>query len=215
MDAQARPVPGDCGRPRHPHPARRRRVAGLTLVKLNKIYTRTGDAGTTGLADGSRIRKDHPRSIAIGEVDEANCAIGVALTLIEDSAHAARLRAIQNEMFDLGADLATPGEMAGALRIVAGQVERLEQEIDAINTELEPLSSFILPGGSPGVAAVHVARAAVRRAERAMVTLDAAEPINAHALAYVNRLSDFLFVTARDLANNQGGDVLWQPGATR
>jgi cob(I)alamin adenosyltransferase len=185
------------------------------MVKLNKIYTRTGDSGETGLVDGSRIRKDHPRSTAIGDVDEANSAIGVALSQIEDADHALRLRAIQNEMFDLGADLATPAEMDGALRITAGQVERLEREVDAMNADLEPLSSFILPGGSAAVAAVHLARAIVRRAERAMVTLNAAEPINAQALAYVNRLSDHLFVTARHLAAAQGGDVLWQPGATR
>ena len=129
--------------------------------------------------------------------------------------HAARLQRIQNELFDLGADLATPGETEGALRVTAGQVERLEREIDAMNAELEPLRSFILPGGSPDVAAMHLARSVARRAERAMVTLNSAEPINPNALAYVNRLSDFLFVTARHLARSQGGDVLWQPGATR
>ena len=138
----------------------------------------------------------------------------MALTLVEGE-HARRLQAIQNELFDLGADLATPGEIEGALRVTAGQVERLEREIDAMNADLEPLRSFILPGGSPDVAAVHLARAVVRRAERAMVTLYSAEPINPNALAYVNRLSDFLFVTARHLARSQGGDVLWQPGATR
>ena len=151
---------------------------------------------------------------AIGEVDEANSAIGAALTLIGD-AHGPRLRAIQNEMFDLGADIATPGEMEGALRITAGQVERLEREIDAMNAELDPLTSFILPGGSPAAAAVHLARAVARRAERAMVALNEAEPVNPQALAYVNRLSDHLFVTARHLARSQGGDILWQPGATR
>ena len=217
MDAQARAVPGAGDHPGRDHPARRRHVAGLRggpLVKLNKIYTRTGDSGTTGLADGSRIRKDHPRSIAIGEVDEANSAIGIALALV-DSEHARRLQVIQNELFDLGADLATPGEIEGALRITAGQAARLEREIDAMNADLEPLRSFILPGGSADVAAVHLARSVVRRAERAMVTLNSAEPINPNALAYVNRLSDFLFVTARHLARSQGGDVLWQPGATR
>ncbi len=152
---------------------------------------------------------------AIGEVDEANSAIGVALTLVDDGAHARRLRAIQNEMFDLGADIATPGEVEGALRITAAQVERLEAEIDAMNTDLEPLTSFILPGGSPATSAVHLARTIVRRAERAMVALNEAEPINGQALAYVNRLSDHLFVTARHLARPEGGDVLWQPGATR
>ena len=152
---------------------------------------------------------------AIGEVDEANSLVGFALTMIADEAHRGRLERVQNELFDLGADIATPGEMEGALRITAGQVERLEQDIDAINATLDPLTSFILPGGSPDAAAVHLARAAVRRAERAMVALNEQEPVNPTALAYVNRLSDFLFVTARHLANNQGGDVLWQPGATR
>jgi cob(I)alamin adenosyltransferase len=151
---------------------------------------------------------------AIGEIDEANSALGVALSLIE-SDHAARLRAIQNEMFDLGADLATPGEVEGALRITAGQVERLEQEIDAMNAELEPLTSFILPGGSPAAAALYLARAVVRRAERAAVALNEAEPVNPHALAFLNRLSDHLFVSARHVARGSGGDILWQPGATR
>jgi cob(I)alamin adenosyltransferase len=150
----------------------------------------------------------------IGDVDEANSAIGVALTLITGD-HAGRLRAIQNEMFDLGADIATPGEMAGALRITAGQVERLEREIDAMNAELEPLTSFILPGGSPGAASLYLARAVVRRAERAAVALNEAEPVNPHALAYLNRLSDHLFVSARHIARGSGGDILWQPGATR
>ena len=152
---------------------------------------------------------------AIGEIDEANCALGVALTLIGESEHKQRLRAIQNELFDLGADIATPGEVDGALRITAGQVERLEREIDAMNAGLSPLTSFILPGGSAAAAAVHMARAVTRRAERAMVALNDAEPVNPAALSYVNRLSDHLFVTARHLAASQGGDILWQPGATR
>lgn len=152
---------------------------------------------------------------AIGEVDEANSAIGVALTLLDDADHTRRLRAIQNELFDLGADIATPGEVKGALRITAGQAERLENEIDTMNEELEPLTSFILPGGSPVAASLHLARAVVRRAERAMVALNEQEAVNTAALAYINRLSDHLFVTARHLALSQGGDVLWQPGATR
>ena len=152
---------------------------------------------------------------AIGEVDEANSAIGVALTLMNDGTHAPRLRAIQNEMFDLGADIATPGEIEGALRITAGQVERLEQEIDAMNADLEPLTSFILPGGSPAAASLYLVRAVVRRAERAAVALNEAEPINPQALAYLNRLSDHLFVMARHVARSSGGDILWQPGATR
>jgi cob(I)alamin adenosyltransferase len=154
--------------------------------------------------------------VAIGEVDEANSAIGVALAELEfGSPAAASLLRIQNELFDLGADIATPGEVEGALRVVASQVERLEGEIDAMNEHLEPLTSFILPGGSRAVAAVHLARAVTRRAERAAVALAAAEPVNGQALAYLNRLSDHLFVTARLLAASQGGDVLWQPGATR
>jgi cob(I)alamin adenosyltransferase len=152
---------------------------------------------------------------AIGEVDEANSALGVALTLIADDGHRQRLQVIQNELFDLGADVATPGDVEGALRITAGQVERLEREIDTVNADLSPLTSFILPGGSPAAAAVHLARAMTRRAERAMVALNQAEPVNRDALAYVNRLSDFLFVTARQLAAGEGGDVLWRPGATR
>ncbi len=152
---------------------------------------------------------------AIGEIDEANCAIGVALALIGEGEHGRELRAIQNELFDLGADIATPGEVEGALRITAGQAERLEREIDAMNADLAPLTSFILPGGSPAVAALHLARAVVRRAERAMVALNEAEPVNPAAMSYINRLSDHLFVTARHLAAAQGGDILWQPGATR
>src|SRR3954453_9281419 len=151
---------------------------------------------------------------AIGEGDEANSMTGVALTLISGD-HSDRLRAIQNEMFDLGADIATPGEIEGALRITAGQVERLEREIDAMNAQLEPLTSFILPGGSPAAAAVHLARAIARRARRGMGALNEREPINGQALAYVNRLSDHLFVSARHLAAGEGGDILWRPGATR
>ena len=184
------------------------------MVKLNKIYTRTGDGGEAGLVDGSRVSKASARMHAIGEVDEANSAIGLALTHLEGE-HAAACRRIQNELFDLGADLATPGEMEGALRIVPAQVERLEKEIDAMNADLEPLTSFILPGGAPAVAALHLARATVRRAERWTVALAAEEAINADALAYLNRLSDHLFVAARHVALSHGGDVLWRPGATR
>jgi len=155
---------------------------------------------------------------AIGEVDEANCAIGVAIAALEPGGLADRLRRIQNEMFDLGADLATPfgtGSEEHALRIVARQAGRLEEEIDAMNASLDPLTSFILPGGSTAVALLHQARCVVRRAERAAVALHETAPVNADALAYLNRLSDHLFVAARHLAAAQGGDVLWQPGATR
>jgi cob(I)alamin adenosyltransferase len=185
------------------------------LVTLNKIYTRTGDSGSAGLVDGSRVSKSSLRMTAIGEVDEANAAIGVAIAALGESDVGKRLLTIQNDLFDLGADLATPGDVGGALRIVASQVERLEREIDAMNGSLEPLTSFILPSGSAGVAALHLARAVARRAERAAVALHEAEPLNPQLLAYLNRLSDHLFVAARFVAAGEGGDVLWQPGATR
>jgi cob(I)alamin adenosyltransferase len=184
------------------------------MVKLNRIYTRTGDGGSAGLVDGSRASKASARMTAIGEVDEANCVIGLAIPLLGEHT-AARLRLVQNELFDLGADLATPGDLKGALRITSGQVERLEQEIDALNADLAPLTSFILPGGSPAAAALHHARGVVRRAERAAVALHETEPVNPPALAYLNRLSDHLFVLARHVAQSSGGDILWQPGATR
>ncbi len=185
------------------------------MVKLNKIYTRTGDGGSAGLVEGSRVSKASARMSAIGEVDEANSAIGVAMSALGSGELAERLLRIQNDLFDLGADVATPGEVDGALRIVASQVARLEGEIDAMNASLEPLTSFILPGGSAAVSALHFARAVARRAERAAVALNEAEPLNPQLLAYLNRLSDFLFVAARDVAASEGGDVLWQPGATR
>jgi len=183
------------------------------LVKLNKIYTRTGDDGTSGLVDGSRVSKSSVRMAAIGEVDEANAAIGMAIAELIPGDLTEHLLGIQNDMFDLGADLATPGEIG--LRIVASQVARLEQAIDVMNAELEPLQSFILPGGSIAVAALHLARTVVRRAERAAVTLNESEPLNPQLLAYLNRLSDLLFVTARYVAAKEGGDILWKPGAMR
>lgn len=156
---------------------------------------------------------------AIGDVDEANSAIGVAIAALDpDSPLATKLRTIQNEMFDLGADIATPFGTdfeEHALRIVARQVSRLEEEIDVMNADLASLTSFILPGGSAAVANIHLARAIVRRAERAGVALAAEQQVSAHALAYLNRLSDHLFVAARWIAARQGGDILWQPGATR
>lgn len=188
------------------------------MVRLNRIYTRTGDAGTTGLVDGSRVAKDDPRLHAIGEVDEANCAVGLAMAPL-DGEPRAMLARIQNDLFDLGADLATPGEDFApsdmALRIVPAQVARLEAEIDVMNERLAPLSSFILPSGGPGVATLHLARATVRRAERAAVAAAAAGPLNPRALAYLNRLSDYLFVLARAVAAERGGEVLWVPGASR
>ena len=185
------------------------------MVKLNKIYTRTGDGGSSGLVDGSRISKSSLRMCAIGEVDEANAAIGVAIAAVAPGEVADRLQRIQNDLFDAGADVATPAEVDGALRIVAGQVERLEREMDEMNAALEPLTSFILPSGPAGVSALHLARAVTRRAERAAVALHEAEPLNPHLLAYLNRLSDHLFVAARFVAKREGGDLLWQPGATR
>ena len=185
------------------------------MVKLNRIYTRTGDGGSAGLVDGSRVSKASLRMTAIGEVDEANAAVGAAIATLGAGAVADTLLRIQNELFDLGADVATPGEVEGALRILASQVERLEQDIDALNAGLAPLTSFILPGGSAAVAALHVARAVVRRAERAAVALHEREALNDQLLAYLNRLSDFLFVGARHVAAAEGGELLWQPGATR
>ncbi|SFO03374.1 cob(I)yrinic acid a,c-diamide adenosyltransferase [Sphingomonas sp. OK281] len=191
------------------------------MVKLNKIYTRTGDDGTTGLVDGSRVSKASALMQAIGDVDEANSAIGVAVVALGDDPLAAALERIQNDLFDLGADLATPATDDGfapsemVLRIVPAQVERLEREIDAMNTHLAPLRSFILPGGSPQAAALHLARAISRRAERSAVAATHDMPLNPAALAYVNRLSDFLFVASRAVNQNGAGDVLWRPGATR
>lgn len=190
------------------------------MVRLNRIYTRTGDDGTTGLVDGSRVPKHDARMDAIGAVDEANSAIGLAICAVSDPE--ALLR-IQNDLFDLGADLATPATSAGddfapsamVLRIVAGQTDWLEQAMDALNEDLAPLKSFILPGGDEGAARVHVARAAARRAERAMVALANTAPVNPQALAYINRLSDYLFVLARSINAKHGGDVLWVPGASR
>ena len=189
------------------------------MVKLNKIYTRTGDGGDTGLVDGSRVSKADLRIAAIGDVDEANSAIGIALLHISEERHAQMLRRIQNELFDLGADLATPGEdfTPGemTLRMTAAQAERLEREMDAMNEALEPLRSFILPGGGAGSAHLHLARAIVRRAERTAVAASATVSLNRQALIYINRLSDHLFVLARLVAIDEGGDILWQPGATR
>ncbi|MDV3458761.1 cob(I)yrinic acid a,c-diamide adenosyltransferase [Sphingomonas sp. HF-S4] len=185
------------------------------MVKLNKIYTRTGDQGTTGLVDGSRVSKADPRMAAIGDVDEANSAIGVARAALGPGSFSEMLARIQNDLFDLGADLATPPTIEGALRIVASQVEWLEDRIDHLNAALDPLTSFILPAGDPGAAALHLGRAIVRRAERTAVAAGDATELNPHALAYLNRLSDLLFVAARAVNQMAGGDVLWVPGASR
>ncbi|WP_447765368.1 cob(I)yrinic acid a,c-diamide adenosyltransferase [Sphingopyxis panaciterrae] len=193
------------------------------MVKLNKIYTRTGDDGTTGLVDGSRIAKSAPLMAAIGDVDEANSAIGIAAAALPaDGEEAAMLSRIQNEMFDLGADLATPpdiqfgfGPHDMALRIVPSQIARIEDEIDRMNADLDALKSFILPGGAEVAARLHLARAVTRRAERAAVAAHSERDLNPLALAYLNRLSDHLFVLTRHLNATAGGDILWKPGATR
>ncbi len=189
------------------------------MVKLNKIYTRTGDTGTTGLVDGSRLPKYASRMQAVGDVDEANSAIGLAIVAIGDYPEAAWLRTIQNDLFDLGADIATPipegADEPWTLRILAGQVTRLEALIDEVNADLAPLDSFILPGGSPAAAALHLARAIVRRAERSATAAAAEAALNPSALAYLNRLSDLLFVLTRRLNGNGADDIKWVPGASR
>lgn len=187
------------------------------MVKLDKIYTRGGDAGETSLGDGRRVAKHDLRVAAYGTVDEANAAIGLARlhTTGEDDAVLAR---IQNDLFDLGADLCTPHDgrhAKGALRISEEQVKRLEDEIDAMNADLEPLRSFILPGGSPASACLHLARTVIRRAERMITGLAEVEEVNPEAVKYANRLSDHLFVMARHLNDGGRADVLWTPGANR
>jgi cob(I)alamin adenosyltransferase len=192
------------------------------MVVLNKIYTRTGDDGTTGLATGERVQKWNLRVESYGAVDETNSAIGVArLHADGDPDLAAMLGRIQNDLFDLGADLATPERDKPLgwtpLRIVEAQVTRLESEIDQMNAAIPPLNSFILPGGSALAAYLHVARTVSRRAERLVAQLAATpdEKVSAPALAYANRLSDFLFVAARRANDNGASDVLWVPGANR
>lgn len=187
-------------------------------MKLTKIYTRGGDGGETSLVDGARVAKHALRIEAFGTVDEANATIGLARVHLSGEEDAMLAR-IQNDLFDLGADLATPGEDfhadTQALRIQQSQVDRLEAEIDAMNARLAPLTSFVLPGGSAASAALHLARTITRRAERAMTHLAAGEPVNPAALRYVNRLSDHLFVLARRLNDEGARDVLWVPGAGR
>lgn len=190
------------------------------MVRLDKIYTRGGDAGMTSLGSGDRRRKDDLRIEACGTIDEANCAIGLARAYLSDLvagvAIAEMLVGIQNELFDLGADLCVPEKPGDAprLRVQQKQVDRLEREIDTLNADLAPLTSFILPGGSKPAAALHLARAIVRRAERIMVALAHApdETVGETALKYINRLSDFLFVAARHINRHEGGDTLWEPG---
>ena len=191
------------------------------MVKLNKIYTRTGDTGSTGLVDGSRLPKDDVRVRAYGDVDETNSVIGLVRLHLENKRLDIMLARIQNDLFDLGADLATPLPKKGsadsqyALRMAAEQAIRLEAELDMLNADLAPLTSFVLPGGNPPAAYLHQARTVCRRAERVCVALSHKQAINPHALTYLNRLSDFLFVAAR-WCNNQGkADVIWVPGQNR
>lgn len=186
------------------------------MVQRTRIYTRGGDKGETSLGDGARITKSDPRVEAYGTVDETNAAIGLA-RLHTDGETDAMLGRIQNELLDLGADLALPdGQRAvGRLRILKTQTERLEREIDAMDAEMKPLDTFVLPGGVPAAAALHLARTIARRAERLMVALAAREAINPEAIVYINRLSDHLFVLARFLNDRGKRDVLWEAGATR
>ena len=187
------------------------------MVRLTRIYTRGGDKGETSLGDGTRVPKQALRVEAYGTVDEANAAIGLA-RLHADPDSDAMLARVQNDLFDLGADLCTPEDgrrAAGALRIVAAQVERLEHEIDRMNAALRPLESFILPGGTPAAAYLHLARTVTRRAERLVCALATEESVNPEAVKYLNRLSDHLFVLGRRVNDNGARDVLWQPGATR
>jgi len=194
------------------------------MVKLNKIYTRTGDDGTTGLGDGARVAKFSLRVQAFGTVDEANSVVGLArlhMTGKDLAGIDEMLARVQNDLFDLGADLCTPdrGEKLEyePLRIVAGQVVRLENEIDQLNSDLEPLKSFVLPGGHPAAAHLHLARTVSRRAERLMAELAGldGEVVSGVALEYINRLSDFLFVASRWVNHQHEGDVMWVPGQTR
>ena len=187
------------------------------MVRLSRIYTRGGDQGKTSLGDGRRVAKHAPRIAAYGTVDEANAAVGLARLHTEGEADRMLAR-IQNDLFDLGADLCTPegAERHGqALRISAAQVARLEAEIDAMNAELAPLDSFVLPGGRPAAAYLHLARTVVRRAERLITELASRESVNPEAVKYVNRLSDHLFVLGRHLNDKGAADVLWVPGANR
>jgi cob(I)alamin adenosyltransferase len=190
------------------------------MVTLNRIYTRTGDDGTTALGSGERRPKYDLRVAAYGTVDETNAAIGIArLHLTELGDLDAKLGLIQNDLFDLGADLAVPQREGRAerLRVVPSQVERLERDIDALNANLSPLTSFVLPGGTAGAAYLHLARTICRRAERMIVELAShpGEPVGDAAICYMNRLSDFLFVASRAANGNGAGDVLWVPGQNR
>jgi cob(I)alamin adenosyltransferase len=189
------------------------------MVYLSRIYTKSGDGGETGLGDGRRVAKDHPRVEAFGTVDELNAVLGLLAAHCPDAPETALLRGVQNDLFDLGADLCVPAatdEQPGqCLRMTADHAKTLEQAIDRLNEPLAPLNSFVLPGGSPAAAWLHLARTVCRRAERRVVELSHAEPVNPHAVIYLNRLSDLLFVLGR-AANDRGkSDVLWVPGQNR
>jgi cob(I)alamin adenosyltransferase len=183
------------------------------MVRINRVTTRGGDAGETSLGNGERLRKDAPRMIAIGSVDEANAAIGLLRLVTAGMPDTdAMLSRIQNDLFDVGADLCVPGQGGDRLRLTDAPIARLEAEAATMNAGLRPLTSFILPAGSPGAAHAHMARTIVRRAERSVITLDAAEKVNPALIRYLNRLSDHLFVLARALNGNGADDVLWVPG---
>jgi cob(I)alamin adenosyltransferase len=189
------------------------------MVYLSRIYTKTGDTGDTALGDGSRVPKNHPRVAAYGSVDELNAVLGLLLAAEPSASEADLLRGIQNDLFDVGADLCRPqlaDEMLRQrLRVQPEQVERLERAIDRINAGLSPLNSFVLPGGRPAAAWCHLARTVCRRVERDVVTLSQAEPINPQIIIYLNRLSDLLFVLARGYNKHGQEDVLWVPGKTQ
>ncbi|HEY2784699.1 MAG TPA: cob(I)yrinic acid a,c-diamide adenosyltransferase [Fimbriiglobus sp.] len=189
------------------------------MVYLSRIYTKAGDGGETGLGDGTRVPKDHPRVAAFGDVDEVNAVLGLLVTACPEFPELPLVRSIQNDLFDVGGDLCVPlveGEREGkCLRITAGQVDRLEKAIDRLNEPLAPLRSFILPGGSVAAGWLHLARTVCRRAERAVVALAKAESINTQAAIYLNRLSDLFFVMARAVNDNGAKDVLWEPGKSR
>ena len=187
------------------------------MVKLTRIYTRTGDTGQTGLGDGSRVAKTDPRVTAYGTVDELNALLGICRLHADGDLEAALIR-IQNDLFDVGADLCTPEQEEPPfepLRVVEGQIDWLETEIDRVNAHLATLRSFVLPAGTPAAAHLHHARTVARRAERDTAALAVTTPINENVLRYLNRLSDYLFVLARDANREAGGDVLWQPGENR
>lgn len=189
------------------------------MVYLSRIYTKSGDKGDTGLGDGARVHKDHPRVAAYGSVDELNAVLGLLVSHFPQASEIELIRSIQNDLFDVGADLClpqAPDEKPGAhLRVRSEQADRLEQAIDRLNASLSPLKSFILPGGQGAAAWCHLARTVCRRAEREIVTLARGEPINSQIVIYLNRLSDLLFVLARVYNNNGCDDVLWQPGQTQ